>query len=216
VKAEAEKRAATDQAEAVRTIAQADSDKQRIAAQGLADAEILQANAAERRYAVDAEGKRRAHAADNLLSTEQISMQVRIALIDHLPEIIRESVKPMERIDGIKIFQVDGLAGNGNGAAAADGGGNLAEQVVNSALRYRAQAPLLDTLLGELGIDPSSVRGLTQSLDVAKDVGANDGAVKDDAVRNGSAKDGSGEDGSAQHGGAKDGAVRDGADPAAK
>ena len=39
VKAEAEKRAATDQSEAVRTIAQADADKQRIAAQGLAEAE---------------------------------------------------------------------------------------------------------------------------------------------------------------------------------
>ena len=164
VKAEAEKRAATDQSEAVRTIAQAEADKQRIAAQGRAEAEVLQANAAERRYAVDAEGKRRAHEADNLLSDEQISMKVRLALVEHMPDIIRESVKPMERIDGIKIFQVDGLGGNGNGngAPSASGGGNLADQIVNSALRYRAQAPLLDTLLGELGLDPSTVGGLTR------------------------------------------------------
>ena len=188
VKAEAEKRAATDQSEAVRTIAQADADKQRIAAQGLAEAEILQANAAERRYAVDAEGKRRAHEADNLLSDEQISMKVRLALVEHMPDIIRESVKPMERIDGIKIFQVDGLGanggGNGNGAPSA-GGGNLADQIVNSALRYRAQAPLLDTLLGELGLDPSTVGGLTQSLAAtpdgdAKAASAEDGATTDE------------------------------------
>ena len=176
VKAEAEKRAATDQSEAVRTIAQAEADKQRIAAQGLAEAAILQANAAERRYAVDAEGKRRAHEADNLLSDEQISMKVRLALVEHMPEIIRESVKPMERIDGIKIFQVDGLGGNGggNGAAPAGGGGNLADQIVNSALRYRAQAPLLDSLLSELGLDPSTVGGLTKSLNDAN--GGADGA----------------------------------------
>ena len=172
VKAEAEKRAATDQSEAVRTIAQAEADKQRIAAQGLAEAAILQANAAERRYAVDAEGKRRAHEADNLLSIEQISMKVRLALMEHLPDIIRESVKPMERIDGIKIFQVDGLGGNGGGngnGAAPAGGGNLADQIVNSALRYRAQAPLLDSLLSELGLDPSTVGGLTQSLAAGTD-----------------------------------------------
>ena len=182
VKAEAEKRAATDQSEAVRTIAQADADKQRIAAQGLADAEILQANAAERRYAVDAEGKRRAHEADNLLSIEQISMKVRLALMEHLPDIIRESVKPMERIDGIKIFQVDGLGGNGGGNGGAPaGGGNLADQIVNSALRYRAQAPLLDSLLSELGLDPSTVGGLTQSLAASTDSGAKDASVEDGA-----------------------------------
>ena len=39
-----------------------------------------------------------------------------MAPIEPLPDIIRESVKPMERIKGIKIFQGDGLAGNGNGA----------------------------------------------------------------------------------------------------
>ena len=194
VKAEAEKRAATDQAEAVRTRAQADADRQRIAGQGLADAEILQADAAERRYAVDAEGKRHAHEADNLLSNEQISMQVRMELIEQLPAIIRESVKPMEQIDGIKIFQVDGLAGNGT--AAADGGGNLADQIVNSALRYRAQAPLLDTLLSELGLDPSSVRGLTQSLDVTEVGSVGNAKVK--------------EDGSATNGGQNDAAVEDG------
>ena len=67
--------------------------------------------------------------------------------------------------------------GNGNGAAPA-GGGNLADQIVNSALRYRAQAPLLDSLLSELGLDPSTVGGLTKSLDAATD--GTDGADTDE------------------------------------
>ena len=45
------------------------------------------------------------NAAANTLSAEQIAMQLRLALLKHLPEIIRESVKPMENIDGIKIIQ---------------------------------------------------------------------------------------------------------------
>ena len=48
--------------------------------------------------------------------TSRSPSSVRLAPIEHLPDIIRESVKPMERIEGIKIFQGDGLAGNGNGA----------------------------------------------------------------------------------------------------
>ncbi|MCS6762315.1 MAG: hypothetical protein MO846_10320 [Candidatus Devosia symbiotica] len=52
-------------------------------------------------------------------------MQIRIKLIDALPRIIAESVKPMENIDGIKILHVDGLNGssqNGGGAGEDAGG----------------------------------------------------------------------------------------------
>jgi uncharacterized membrane protein YqiK len=168
VAAEAEKQAADDQAEAVRTIAGADAEKQRIGAKGEADAEVMRAEAAARRYAVDAEGKRALHEADNVLSAEQIAMQVRLALIKYLPDIIRESVKPMERIDGIKIVQVDGLNSGGGYAAGftADqaGNGNLADQVVNSALRYRAQGPLVDSLLKEIGLNAGDLNGLTAGL----------------------------------------------------
>ena len=115
VAAEAEKQAADDQAEAVKTLAQGEADKQRIAAQGEAEAEVMRAEAAAKRYTVEAEGKRAMHEANNILSAEQIAMQVRLALIKHLPEIIAESVKPMQQIEGIRIVQVDGL----NGSAAA-------------------------------------------------------------------------------------------------
>ncbi len=70
----------------------------------------------------------------------------------------------MERIEGIRIMQVDGLTGGGSGAPAPAGGGNLADQVVSSALRYRAQAPLLEGLLKELGISGADMNGLTAGL----------------------------------------------------
>ena len=166
VAAEAEKMAATDKAEAVKTIANADAEKLRINAQGDADAEKLRAEAAAKRYEVDANGQRALNESHNILSAEQVAMQIRMALIEHLPDIIRESVKPMEQIEGIKIIQVDGLNGNSNhgGDGAAPVQGNLADQLVNSALRYRGQAPLVDSLLADIGLSGSELNGITQVL----------------------------------------------------
>ncbi|MCB0323105.1 MAG: hypothetical protein KDD69_06005 [Bdellovibrionales bacterium] len=170
VAAQAEKRAAEDKAEAVKTLATADAEKVRIAAEGDAEAEKLRADAAEKRYSVEAEGLRARHEADNLLSAEQIAMQIRLAIIQNLAEIIRQSVKPMESIEGIKILQLEGLnglhGGNGHGAGGAGQGanGNLADEVVSSALRYRAQAPLVDSLLSELGFGSGSLTDLTAAL----------------------------------------------------
>jgi uncharacterized membrane protein YqiK len=167
VGADADKLAALDKAEALRTLADAEAEKIRIEAQGEADSEILRAQASEKRYAVEAAGKRAINEASNLLSAEQVAMQVRLTLIKHLPAIIRESVKPMEQIDGIKIFQVDGLGGGGNGNGythAATENGNLADQVVKSALRYRGQAPLIDMLMSEIGLKADDINGLTQAV----------------------------------------------------
>ena len=84
-----------------------------------------------------------------------------------LPEVIREASKPLEAIDSIKIVQVDGLTGAGGTAGAgvpADGGGdrNLANSAVQAALRYRAQAPMIDGLMKELGFDGGSLDGLVR------------------------------------------------------
>jgi uncharacterized membrane protein YqiK len=171
VAAEAEKLAALDQADAIRTVATGNADKVTIGANAEASAEIARANAAERRYAVDAEGKRALHEAENILDAAIIQMRIKLATIENLDRIIRESVKPMEAIDNIKIIHVDGLTGaggghggNGNGGAPGSGGGNLADQVVNSALRYRGQAPLVDALLKDIGLDGTSLNGLTTPL----------------------------------------------------
>ncbi|WP_163336520.1 flotillin family protein [Desulfopila sp. IMCC35008] len=167
VAAEAEKIAAEDQAEAVKTIANAEAEKCQIEARGEAEAEKMKAQAAEVKYKVDADGEKALNAARNTLSPEQISMQVRMELMKVLPAIIRESVKPMEQIDGIKIIQVDGLTGQSAGAAGEGGAvkeGSLSDQLVNSALKYRGQAPLVDSLLSDIGLKGGDINGLTDLL----------------------------------------------------
>lgn len=170
VAAEAEKQAAADRAEALRIAAEAEAEKARLNAKGSADAEKLMAEAMAATYKVEAEGKRSVNEASNILSPEQIAMQVRIRLIEALPQIIAESVKPMQNIDGIKILHVDGLNGSsqgvanaGEGAGAPQGGG-LADQAVAAALRYRSQAPLVDALMSELGLNGGTLDGLASSV----------------------------------------------------
>lgn len=197
IAAEAERTASTDRAEALREVARGDADKIRINAEGEAEAERLRAAAAQIRYEVEAQGKEAINQAANILSNEQITMQLKLSLIENLATIIRESVKPMERIDGIKIVQVEGLTGNGQGggeggAANGGGGGNLADQVVNSALRYRAQAPILDSLMRELGMEGQDLNSLAAAAAVSPAL-ANGGApvaAISDGKSNGSADSG--------------------------
>ncbi|WP_423067882.1 flotillin family protein [Devosia sp. CN2-171] len=154
VAADAEKQAAKNRAEAARVLAE-----------GEAAAEKIRAEATDVSYKVEAAGKQALNEAANQLSPEQIAMNVRMALIQALPQIIAESVKPMENIEGIKILHVDGLSGGGrNGGGYANGhAGGIADQAVDSALRYRSQAPLIDALLAELGLKGGSLNGLVAS-----------------------------------------------------
>jgi uncharacterized membrane protein YqiK len=164
VAAEAEKRAAIDQAEAIKTVAEAEASRNLIAAQSAANAEKLAAEARSMAYEVDAKGKRELNEAENLLNIEIVEARIKQLLIENLPNIIRESVKPMEQIEGIKIIQVDGLTG-GISSAGSGGtdGGSLADQMVNSALRYRGQAPLLDSLMQEIGLKGGDINQLTNA-----------------------------------------------------
>ncbi|MEM8726248.1 MAG: flotillin domain-containing protein [Pseudomonadota bacterium] len=161
VEAEAERDAAANLAEAARR-----------EAEGEAEAEKLRADAARVRFEVEAAGQEAINEAANILSMDQISLQTKLALLKVLPEVIRESAKPMEAIDSIKIVQVDGLTNNGsgggaandgNGASAGGGSGNLATDAVSAALAYRAQAPVLDGLMKELGLNGSSLGSLVEA-----------------------------------------------------
>jgi len=146
VAAEAERDAADNQAQAVRIKAEAD----RV------------------RFEVEASGIRMRNESLNTLGAEQVMLQIKQALIAALPGIIEASVKPMEKIDGIKIVQVDGLnrghAGNGQASATGMGTGNLAEQAVSAALAYRAQQPILDAVLGEIGMKGDSLANLVNGV----------------------------------------------------
>lgn len=170
IAAEAEKLAAADRAEALREQARGQADKTTIEAEAQAEAMRVAAEASRVHYEVEAAGQNALNAAANLLSPEQVAMRIRLALIENLDRIIAESVKPMANIDSIKIVEVNGLGGGAQngGGNGSEGNGALSDQVVNSALRYRAQAPLVDQLLAEVGLSGTEINGLTGALRTPK------------------------------------------------
>jgi len=164
------------EAEAARTRILASAEKD--AAQDRADADRIAVTALEERLRVEADGKEKLNVAENLRSDASRKSALHKALVENLPAIIRESVKPMERIEGIKIVHVEGLPGMSGTSTSGDtameggggggGGGNLAEQVVSSALRYRTQAPFVDTLLGEIGLTGDTIHRPHTLQDLSK------------------------------------------------
>jgi len=82
----------------------------------------------------------------------------------------------MEKIQDIRIMQLDGMAGGGGGAGG--GGRNATDEVINSALRYRVQAPLIDNLLSELGIDGGNLSRMPGLIREASDMQRISDAVK--------------------------------------
>jgi len=170
--AEAKMKASMSETETVKIVAVGEADKIRKIAEAEAEAELMRVKASEKRYKVEAEGTRALHEAENLLDPAKSAARIKMAIIQHLAEIVRESVKPIESIDGIKIFQIEGLHPQGSPGGTAEtqaGGGNLSEQLINSALRYRSQAPLIDAILKEIGIAGGDLKGLTQVLKTDKE-----------------------------------------------
>jgi len=136
--------------------------------------------AAKLRYEIDAAGKEALNAADNIRSDASRRSALRLKLAEKIEAIIRESVKPMANIGDIKIVDVNGLPGfsgtsgsrGGSGEAVTAGtqvggsgrSGNLADNVVSSALRYRAHQPFLDRLLKEIGMHPGEISNIRNIL----------------------------------------------------
>jgi uncharacterized membrane protein YqiK len=149
-----------------------------ISAASKAEQERHSTMAAKLRYEIDAAGKEALNSAENLRSDASRRSALRLKLADKIESIIRESVKPMANINDIKIIDVNGLPGfsgtsegSGGGGTSEkvstkDGskGGNLADNVVSSALRYRAHQPFLDGLLKEIGMAPGEVSNIRNIL----------------------------------------------------
>ncbi|MDF2372121.1 MAG: flotillin domain-containing protein [Rhizobiaceae bacterium] len=160
--------------ETVRIIAKADAEMkaakshaeaQKITANANAEAEKVAALAAGERYMVDAAGRKALNESENVLSEPARQARIRENLLSRLEGIVRESVRPMEKIEGIKILHVDGMNGGGAG-----GSKNVTDEVIDSALRYRVQAPMIDNLMKEIGIEGGSMGRMTDVLRDAKDM----------------------------------------------
>ena len=148
-----------------------------ISATSKAEQERQATMAAKLRYEIDAAGKEALNSAENLRSDASRRSALRLKLADKIESIIRESVKPMANINDIKIIDVNGLPGFSGTSEGSGGGtaekvstkdgtrsGNLADNVVSSALRYRAHQPFLDGLLKEIGMAPGEVSNIRNIL----------------------------------------------------
>jgi flotillin len=150
VAAEAERQAAEDRAEAVRTIARAD-----------ADAAVTKAEAQARTYAVEAEGQRLINEARNMLAPAIVEMEITKERLRIVPLALAEAMKPLEKIGEVKIIDLGGALGRANGANghAGPNGASAPDSLLQTLLAYRAQAPMVDALLRESGFagaDPVS------------------------------------------------------------
>jgi hypothetical protein len=54
-------------------------------------------------------------------------------------------------------MQLTGAGGMGGGDGDGGSRGSPTDEVINSALRYRVQAPMIDSLLADIGIDGANI-----------------------------------------------------------
>ncbi|MFZ5548445.1 MAG: flotillin family protein [Pseudomonadota bacterium] len=136
------------------------------AAMDRAEAITIEAKAKQAASLAEAEGKRAINEALNTLSAAQIDLQVRTQLLQQLPLIIQQAVKPMEKIDSIRIFQVNGMPGapGGEGGVGGANGATFPEQVMNSALQYQLAKPIVDAVMKDAGLNNEGITGVAQAL----------------------------------------------------
>ena len=166
----------TARAKAVRAEEQVNTSREREIAERMAsidrlvarkDAEVktIGAEADKVAAAIEIEAQRLRYEAENILSDSARAGLLRDKLIERLEGIIRESAKPMEQIDAIKILHVNGIGNTGN-----TGKPTPTDEVIDSILRYRAQAPLIDEMMKEVGIqDPNVSKNMGDIFRAAKD-----------------------------------------------
>jgi len=169
IETEAARAKAVEAEEAVSTvrekrIAERVAEIDRLMAKKDADAALIAAEAAKVTDAVAAEAQRLRNEAENVLTVEARASLLKSKLVERLEGIVRESVKPIENIEGIKILHVDGLGGDGGGS-----GRSPTDEVIDSALRYRVQAPLIDEVMKEIGVEGSNVAKMGDVFRSAKD-----------------------------------------------
>lgn len=163
--AEMGKREASEQAEAVLIEARAAKEAAQLAAEGSYADLFQKAKAVADGKMADAEAQKALNEAINNLSDEAKRHLVEMARIQMTPEAIREAMKAVEKIDGISITSMDGVAGAFGGAAgggAGNGGGaaNPMDQLVSALMTVRMAEPLLEKVIKNVGGDAGIARNL--------------------------------------------------------
>jgi uncharacterized membrane protein YqiK len=152
----------------VKTAAKAERE----AADDRAQAITVEATAKRDAALAEAAGIEAILEAKNKLSPAQINMQIDLERLRILPEVMAQAVKPIEKIESIRIVQVAGMPGTGNstsngstGSSTGSGSGqSLPDQVVDAALGYQVGKQLVASVMSGTGLDALTVEGMMKPL----------------------------------------------------
>ncbi|PJG56492.1 flotillin [Bradyrhizobium forestalis] len=140
VAAEAEKKASLDRAEAVKTLATAEAESNKIKAVGVRN--IGEAEAAVITMKNEAQNK---------LGSNVIDFEIAKKRIETMPSALAEMVKPIANLKDVRILHTGGAFG-GNGASAGNVG--FGEGLAGELLKVHALRPMIDEILRQSGFAP--------------------------------------------------------------
>lgn len=115
-----------------------------------ADAVSVRAQAEKDKLKAEAEGRAAVIKAENSLSELQIEMKIEMHRLNKLPEIATQMMKPVEKIDSIRINHIGGFGGDGDKAGTSASPFN---QAMQSVLGMAVQLPAMKNLGAEIGMD---------------------------------------------------------------
>jgi flotillin len=126
-----------------------------------AESEAVRTKAeAERlRLLAQSEGERSVIEAQNSQTDALIRMKLEQYRLDRLPEIVSQMMKPVEKIDSIRIHQLSGFGGGAPGTPGTNGDTGQKtpiNQVMDSILSMALQLPALRSIGDSIGLDFSS------------------------------------------------------------
>ena len=129
---------------------QTDVDTVLAKAKAEATATATAASAERARMEAEADGRTALNKAENLLSDSVIRMRLEERKLDRLPEIMAQMMKPVEKIESIRINQIGGSGSpTGSSDAAENAFGAAMEQILGMAVRL----PAMKQMGAEIGLD---------------------------------------------------------------
>jgi uncharacterized membrane protein YqiK len=172
LRAEAEVKRAEQEVQTAAELAAVERERQVALVKALTEWEVAQrkAEAIERlAQATKFEGEAKADAhrkmveAQSAIADKLVWKDVLLQLIEQAPAIAKELMAPAEKIESIRILDVQGLGAVGNGGS----GGGTIERVLTAILSSGAVLPVLRELLQFAGTDPQKlVNTLAERLSV--------------------------------------------------
>lgn len=158
--ADAEAYAVVEAAKATLSAAEVKAEAQKI----LAEALLIEAKA-------KADGEEASIAAKNKAEPQVLVSDAVLALVESLPEVTSELMKPAERIESIRVLDLGGSNGNGT-----SGGAN---RILSSIVNAGAALPLLKEIVDFSGLDTGKIAEVVQ--DYASGLSAKADSASDSA-----------------------------------